>query len=230
MNEAQTTQLEHLLGGLPELVMYDLDGTLVDSVPGIAEAVDRMLVELGCSPAGETLVRAWVGGGQRLLVQQAVNHAGVDAQQIEPAIKRFRHHYRDTADHNLVLFPGVKAALEFFAKHKINQTIITNKPIEFVPAMLATLGVAHFFQDQLGGECLAQRKPHPLPLQTMMARFGVQPQASLMVGDSSNDLAAANAAGVPALAVTYGYSRGVDLSQFDPLWLGNNLALLVDDC
>ncbi|BFM05720.1 HAD family hydrolase [Halioxenophilus aromaticivorans] len=222
-----STVLAQLLGGLPELVMYDLDGTLVDSVPGIALAVDRALEELGASPAGEALVRTWVGGGQRLLVQQAINFAGMAPAQLDSAIKAFRKHYAHTADHNLALFPGVAETLAFFADHGVSQVVVTNKPIEFVPAMLEGLGIAHYFADQLGGECLATRKPDPLMLNTMLQRFSVRPDNAVMVGDSSNDLLAANAAEVPCLAVSYGYARGDDLSQYNPVWLGDNLAQLL---
>lgn len=222
------TRLEALLGGLPELVMYDLDGTLVDSVPGIALAVDRALQEMGAAPAGPELVRTWVGGGQRLLVQLALAHAGFAAEREAQALGCFRRHYADCADYQLALFPGVAETLAFFAQRDIPQVIVTNKPIEFVPAMLAELGVAHYFADQLGGECLAQRKPDPLPLNTMLERFAVAPEAALMVGDSSNDLLAANRAGVPCLALTYGYARGEDLSGYQPRWLGADLSQLLN--
>lgn len=225
---AVPSRLEALLGHLPRLVMYDLDGTLVDSVPGIAQAIDQALHELGAQTAGEALVRTWVGGGQRLLVQQALAYGGLSEQQEDELLRCFRKHYHHCADHRLSLFPGVMAALNFFARHDIHQVIVTNKPIEFVPAMLAKLSVAHYFADQLGGECLAQRKPHPLPLETMLTRFAVNPEQALMVGDSSNDLLAAKAAGVPCLALTYGYARGEDLSQYQPIWLGDDLTPLVN--
>ena len=227
LDSSNASQLEQLLGGLPKLVMYDLDGTLVDSVPGIALAIDRALQELGASPAGVALVRTWVGGGQRLLVQQALDYAGLAPSELPSAIKIFRKHYASTADHELALFDGVGETLAFFAERNIPQVIVTNKPIEFVPAMLDGLGIAHYFADQLGGECLARRKPDPLPLDTMLERFDVSAKDALMVGDSNNDLLAANAAGVPCLAVTYGYARGDDLSQYRPVWLGDNLGRLL---
>ncbi len=216
--------LEQLLNKLPELVMYDLDGTLVDSVPGMALAVDRALADLDVAPAGEARVRTWVGGGQRLLLEQALDFAGLSQAQFELGLSRFRHHYRETANHRLRLFPGVAQLLTFLHDHGVKQTIITNKPIEYVPDMLKTLAIDGFFVDCLGGECLAERKPSALPLTTMLARLGVAAEASLMVGDSSNDLIAAQNAGVASVAVTYGYHRGVDLSQYAPVWLGEDLA------
>ncbi|WP_317930376.1 phosphoglycolate phosphatase [Halioxenophilus sp. WMMB6] len=220
-------RLQVLLGGLPQLVMYDLDGTLVDSVPGIALAVDRLLTELGVAPAGEARVRTWVGGGQRLLVEQALDYANLGQALFDRALAGFRRHYADTAECDLRLFDGVRALLDFMAERGVAQAVVTNKPIEFVPAMLQSLGVDHYFSRLLGGECLAQRKPHPLPLTTLLAEYGVAPEQALMVGDSSNDLLAAKGAGVPCLAVSYGYARGEDLSQFGPLWLGDNLAELL---
>ncbi len=227
LDSISSIALGQLLGGLPELVMYDLDGTLVDSVPGIAMAVDKALQELGCSAAGTALVRTWVGGGQRLLVQQAIRHAGLPPSQLDTAIQVFRKHYANTASHQLTLFAGVAEMLAFFAQRDIPQVVVTNKPVEFVPSMLKQLGIAHYFAELLGGECLAKRKPDPLMLNTVLQRFKTDAQKALMVGDSRNDLLAANAAGVPCLAVSYGYARGEDLSQYNPLWLGDNLAQLL---
>ena len=221
------SRLEQLTGSMPELVMYDLDGTLVDSVPGLALAVDRALEEMGEQAAGEPLVRTWVGGGQRLLVKQAMEFAKLSEDQLEQGIALFRKHYRDTANHELALFPGVQTLLEFFKEAGVTQTIVTNKPLEFVPDMLSALGVSDYFADSLGGECLPERKPKPLMLQTMMERFSATSANSLMVGDSSNDLIAAQAAGVPCLAVTYGYHRNVYLSQYEPIWMGDDLSVLI---
>lgn len=222
------TQLQALLGQLPQLVMYDLDGTLVDSVPGVAEACDRMLTDLSQPVVGEARVRTWVGGGQKMLVRQALDEAGLPEATMAQALASFRRHYADTSTHRLRLFPGVQALLDFFAGQAIPQVVVTNKPIEFVPDMLELLGIERYFVGQLGGECLATRKPDPLMLNTMLERFSVAPEKALMVGDSNNDLEAAARAGVPALAVTYGYHRGADLGQFNPVWQGNDLSVLIN--
>ncbi len=221
------TALVESFGDIPKLVMFDLDGTLVDSVPGLAAAVDGMLIDLGCKPAGVDLVRRWVGGGQWLLVQQALEFAGLpEADYLDAGVKGFRKHYAQCSDQGLTLFPGVKAFLEFLHQNRIAMAVVTNKPIDFVPKILESLGIDHYFPETLGGECLPEKKPSALPLEHMMARFSVTAEQSLMVGDSSNDLLAAQAAKVKSLAVTYGYSRGVDISQFPSIWLGDDLSQL----
>lgn len=233
MNQAQhsadihQSALSTLFGGVPELVMFDLDGTLVDSVPGLAAAVDGMLIDFGCQPAGVDVVRGWVGGGQWLLVQQALAFANLDEDEyLTRGIQGFRKHYAQCSDQGLTLFPGVAEFLAFLHQNQVPMAVVTNKPIDFVPKILASLAIDHYFPQVLGGECLPEKKPSPMPLLHMMERFSAEASRSLMVGDSSNDLLSAEAAGIQCLAVTYGYSRGVDLTQLPSLWLGDDLGKL----
>lgn len=224
---ANPTLLQQLFGGLPKLVMFDLDGTLVDSVPGIAAAVDKMLIEFEVSPAGEDKVRSWVGNGQKLLVERALADAGIDvATNLDKGIEGFRKHYAHTSEQGLSLFPGVLEFLEFLKTNNVRMAVVTNKPIDFVPAILKSQQLEDFFEMSLGGECLAEKKPKPLPLLHTMEFFQVEAKDALMVGDSNNDLLAAEAALVKSLALTYGYNRGEDLSVYPHIWIGDNLSEL----
>ncbi len=213
------TILECLFDGrLPELVMFDLDGTLVDSVPDLTFAIQSMLLELSLGSADEQQVRGWVGNGAQKLVKRALNNAGVDdAEQVEAGLVLIKKHYQQHCSVDTRLYEGVTACLEAFHARGINMTVVTNKPREFVPAILNSLEIAHFFSQVIGGDDLAQRKPSPLPLLHCIERAGCQKTRALMVGDSKNDIQAARAAGIPVVAVNYGYNHGrpIDLEAPD---------------
>lgn len=215
-------------GNLPALVMFDLDGTLVDSVPDLAAAVDSMLEQLGCAPAGEDLVRSWVGNGQWALVERALSHAGLaQAPSLAEAVPLFRRAYAACSSNKTRLYEGVRPFLEWLAAAGIDMAIVTNKPKEFVPGILNELGIGHFFRDVIGGECLTEKKPHPLPLLDCLQRFSVTADKAVMIGDSSNDLVAAERAGVASIAVSYGYAHGIDLSVYNPMRMVDSLVDLV---
>ena len=211
---------------LPQLIAFDLDGTLVDSVPDLTAATDRMLVQLGRPAAGEDKVRGWVGNGAAMLVKRALAGSAdpalvelVDAQLHLDAIHLFRTCYQEENGRQSLLYPGVQEVLEAFAGLGIKMAVITNKPLVFTEPLLEYLGITGFFQSVLGGECLPHRKPHPLPLLYTCERLGVEPKHALMVGDSRNDVEAAKAAGMTSAALTYGYNHGEPVSASDPDWL-----------
>lgn len=211
---------------LPHLIAFDLDGTLVDSVPDLATAVDRMLVQLGRAPAGEDKARAWVGNGAAVLVRRALADSA-DPHAVEQvddalhldAIQIFRTCYHEENGRLSRLYPGVESVLEALAGLGITLAVITNKPLVFTEPLLQHLGIAGFFQSVLGGECLPHRKPHPLPLLHTCEQLGVLPKQALMVGDSRNDVEAAKAAGMPSAALTYGYNHGEPVAASEPDWL-----------
>ncbi len=218
-------------GALPLLVMFDLDGTLVDSVPDLADAIDRMLADLGRNPVGEAQVRTWVGNGQWALVERALAATApqetLDEVTLNSAVARFRHHYAACCSDKTRLFDGVRALLEYLHQAEVTMVVVTNKPKEFVPAILQRLNIAEYFSSVLGGECLTEKKPHPLPLLHCLSAYGVEPAQALMVGDSANDMLAAARAGVPSIAVSYGYAHGEDLSGYNPKAVVATLASLL---
>ncbi|MYM64343.1 phosphoglycolate phosphatase [Pseudomaricurvus sp. HS19] len=213
----------------PRLVMYDLDGTLVDSVPDLAAAVDATLLELGFASAGEQAARGWVGNGAEMLMRRALAHGqGVAAESVAQrdvghGLQRFLHHYARSSGEHSRLYPGVAEALQLLQQQGCVQTVVTNKPAQFVPDLLADLGIDGYFERWLGGDSLPVKKPDPAPLNHLLQLCGVEPQDALMVGDSVNDIGAARAAGVPVLAVTYGYNHGRPVEQERPDWLTDNL-------
>ncbi|MDX2352033.1 phosphoglycolate phosphatase [Stutzerimonas xanthomarina] len=220
------TRLEQLFDGqLPRLVMFDLDGTLMDSVPDLAAAVDKMLMLLGREPAGIDRVRDWVGNGSRVLVRRALagqlQHEGVADELADEALALFMQAY--SGGHELTtVYPGVRECLDWLRERDVKLAIITNKPAQFIEPLLEEKGLAGYFQWLIGGDTLPQQKPDPAALVWVMREAGVFPNASLFVGDSRNDVRAAKAASVPCAALTYGYNHGEPIAHAKP-------ALVLDD-
>ena len=223
--------LRELCGGeLPRLVMFDLDGTLIDSVPDLAAAVDRMLVELGRAPAGVEKVRDWVGNGARVLVRRALagglDHAAVGEAETEEALARFLDIYADC--HNLtVLYPSVHELLEALSTAAVELAVVTNKPERFVAPLLEQVGLGGYFRWIIGGDTLPQQKPDPAALLQVMRLAGVEAAQSLFIGDSRNDVLAAHAAAVPCIAVSYGYNHGRPIAEERPSLVVDSLAELL---
>ena len=204
-----------------QAILFDLDGTLVDSVPDIAFAADAALDELGFDKAGETQVRSWVGNGARQLMQRALAFAtdraesAIGDDELDHAYRCFLNHYASSNGKNSRVYPTVIESLRRWQQHW-PLAVVTNKPIQFVPQLLADLGLDGFFSLLVGGECAAEKKPSPLPLYLACEKLGVAPENTLMVGDSSNDVLAAKAAGMPVIAVNYGYNHGQPIEQTNP--------------
>jgi len=206
-------------GELPRLVMFDLDGTLVDSVPDLAAAVDNTLADLGRAPAGVQQVRHWVGNGARVLVRRALagdlEHAHVDDAQAEQALALFMQHYAE--NHALTqVYAGVKPTLDWLREQQIELAIVTNKPERFVAPLLDEKGLGGYFRWIVGGDTLPQQKPDPAALRHVLQLARVEPAQALFVGDSRNDVRAAKAAGVPCVALSYGYNHGRPIAEEHP--------------
>ncbi|AHL74096.1 phosphoglycolate phosphatase [Stutzerimonas stutzeri] len=220
------TRLEQLFDGkLPRLAMFDLDGTLMDSVPDLAAAVDKMLMLLGRQPAGVAQVRDWVGNGSRVLVRRALagqlQHDGVADELADEALALFMQAY--SGNHELTtVYSGVRECLDWLRERDVKLAIVTNKPAQFIEPLLQEKGLAGYFQWLVGGDTLPQQKPDPAALLWVMDQAEVEPGASLFVGDSRNDVRAAKAAAVPCVALSYGYNHGEPIANEQP-------ALVLDD-
>ncbi|MGH1439195.1 MAG: phosphoglycolate phosphatase [Cellvibrionaceae bacterium] len=224
----------------PQLVIFDLDGTLIDSVPDLALAIDRTLSELGLPTAGESLVREWVGNGAAKLVERALRFAmpletmSLEASSSEAselnveamhakALGIFFEQYHDCNAQRTVLYPGTLDALLELKTRNITMAIVTNKPKEFVPPILSALNIAHYFDFVLGGDELDNKKPHPQPLLYCMSELGFEASQTLMVGDSRNDIESARAADVLVAAVNYGYNHGRPIEDENPDYVLSDL-------
>lgn len=216
----------------PSLVLFDLDGTLVDSVPGLAKAVDRMLLELGKQPVGETVVRTWVGNGAGILVKRAL-YNDIDVNEREEhelqqqASQLFLIHYEDTLCDGAVLYDGVREFLQTLHERQIDMAIVTNKPERFIAPLLDNLDITQYFSLTVGGDTLANAKPHPEPLLYALIERESDAICTLMIGDSSNDVKAARSALIPVAGVTYGYNHGEPIDTCQPDWVVDSMLELL---
>ncbi len=220
-------------GRLPRLVMFDLDGTLVDSVPDLAAAVDRMLVQLGRPAAGVERVRDWVGNGARVLVRRAlandIEHAAIGEAETQQALELFNEAYAD--NHALSsVYPGVRTTLKWLKQQGVELALITNKPERFVAPLLDEMKLGRYFRWIIGGDTLPQQKPDPAALLFVMRLAGVEAQQALFIGDSRNDVLAARAASVPCVALSYGYNHGRPIAEEGPTRVLDDLRQLLPGC
>lgn len=200
-------------------VLFDLDGTLVDSAPDLALAVDAMLLELDRPPAGEARVRQWVGNGAQRLVKRALTgqmEAEPPPELFERALPRFFHHYEASLCVKSMLYPGVREGLRRMRRQGLKLAVVTNKPARFVAPLLSALDIRQDFAVLVGGDTLAEKKPHPAPLVYAAEQLGQRLDRTLMVGDSRNDVLAARRASMPVVCVPYGYNHGEDIRRTEP--------------
>lgn len=206
-----------------KLVMFDLDGTLIDSVPDIAWAVDRMLESMQRPQAGVAKIRDWVGNGGHVLVRRALAamdggdpEGNVSDSDFTRAWDIFCDHYRNHLAEDSRIYAGVIELLEQLQDRDVQVACVSNKPHEFTVEVLRQLNLEPYFQTTLGGDVLAEKKPSPAPLQHVLDLHGCAPDDALMVGDSVNDVEAARAAGVPVYCVSFGYNHGVPIVHSNP--------------
>ncbi|MEH6912002.1 MAG: phosphoglycolate phosphatase [Oceanicoccus sp.] len=208
--------------GMPQAVLFDLDGTLVDSAPDLAVAMDNVLRRLSLPLAGEDRVRGWVGNGAKKLVQRSLAFAfgqsenEIGDQQIDSTLDLFLEEYRQTNGRYSHVYPGVIDALKVWRSHQVPMAVVTNKLIEFVPSLLSELDIDHYFVALVGGACTPEKKPSARPLLYACETLHVAPEKCLMVGDSCNDVQAARAARMPVAAVNYGYNHGEPIALSHP--------------
>ena len=203
----------------PQMVLIDVDGTLVDSVPDLAYCVDEMLTALDMPVRGEERVRHWVGNGvERLVRRGLINdlNGEPDEALFEKAMPIFNDLYAVNTSKRSCLYPGVKEAMEFLKSTGVKIGCVTNKAAQFTLPIIKDLGIADYFEIVVCGDTLDRKKPDPLPLLHSAEQLGVKPEASLMLGDSMSDVKAARAAGFDIICMSYGYNHGEDIHESNP--------------
>ena len=203
----------------PKMILIDVDGTLVDSVPDLAYCVDEMMKRLGRAPWGEGRVREWVGNGVERLVRRAL----VGQLDGEPADEDFAKAYpvflelyADNTSKRSRLFPGVREGLDWFRDRGYRLGCVTNKAERFTIPLLSDLGLFDAFEIVISGDTLPVKKPDPGPLLHAARFFGVAPDEAWMIGDSVSDVKAARAAGFRIVCLSYGYNHGMDIRDSGP--------------
>jgi len=213
----------------PAMVLIDVDGTLVDSVPDLAYCVDEMMKQLSMPTHGEAKVRNWVGNGVERLVRRALIgklEGEPDEALYDRAYPVFLELYRENTSKRSCLYPGVKEGLEYLKGEGYKLGCVTNKAAQFTEPLLKDLGVSDYFSIIISGDTLPEKKPDPMPLLHAAKFFQVAPEQALMIGDSISDVKAARAAGFRIVCMTYGYNHGVDIRDAKPDGVMDSMAEL----
>lgn len=203
----------------PDMILIDLDGTLVDSVPDLAWCVDEMMKAIGREPHGQDKVREWVGNGVERLVRRALvgqlegEPSDADFEKAHPI---FLELYADNTSKRSELYPGVREGIDWMKSQGLKLGCVTNKAAQFAAPILENLGLADDFSILVAGDTLKEKKPHPAPLLHAAEFFDVPAERAMMLGDSISDVRAARAAGFQIVCMTYGYNHGVDIRTADP--------------
>lgn len=203
----------------PEMILIDVDGTLVDSVPDLAYCVNEMLKQLGMPERDEQSIRHWVGNGVERLVKRGLINAldgEPDEALFEKALPIFRELYAVNTSVRSHLYDGVLEGLDYMKDAGYRLGCVTNKAGEFTLPILRDLGIADYFEVTICGDDTPRKKPDPLPLLTAAEKLSVQPERSMMIGDSQSDVKAARAAGFQIICLSYGYNHGEDIRDFNP--------------
>jgi phosphoglycolate phosphatase len=191
----------------PTAIIWDLDGTLVDSAPDLASALNTVLDMRGFFTLSITEVRAMIGNGVPKLVERGFNAVGVrpDAAQLDELVAMFVKEYKTCATEHTRPYPDIVETLEEIHGMNIPMGVCTNKPEAFTRQILEGLGLAAYFSSVVGGDTTSTRKPDPQPVLTCLHGLATEPASGLMIGDSVHDVHAAHAAGVMIGVVPWGY-------------------------
>lgn len=196
-----------------QLVMFDLDGTLVDTAGDISDAVNDLLFSLGLPSVDEAQVRGWIGHGSRRLLGRALIDCGAMSEaelalpeRMEPLLEAYTHYYEQRCGLRSRPYPDVLATLDALLRAGVRLAVVSNREVRLARAVLRSHGLEGFFMPVIGGDTLSRRKPDALPLLHCLEQHGIRPEHALMVGDSAVDAAAARAAGVACYLVDYGYN------------------------
>lgn len=208
------------------MVALDLDGTLIDSAPDLADAVNRTLAGIGLPALAAARIVDMIGGGIHTLVERALAASlgrPPAPEQLDAAAAQTVAHYRDALFVLSRVYPGVHEGLVALREQRLTLCCVTNKTSKLTVPLLAASGLATYFDHILCADTPAERKPQPVLLQRACAASGVAPRHALMIGDSAVDIAAARAAGTWVAAVSYGYNPVDKLRELNPDWLITSL-------
>ena len=212
-----------------EVLLFDLDGTLVDSATDLHRAMNMSLNALQLPTVTEAQVRVWVGKGTALFCQSTLQHltGKVDPAQQQQLLETFLKIYNADPCVETQPFDGILEFLEWGLAQKKTMICVTNKPEAPARAIVDHLGMTHYFADVIGGDRFEERKPHPRQLLHCVEQYAQSKDQVLMIGDSSNDVEAARRAGIDCVVVSYGYNHGENILDCQPQQVVDNLCELI---
>ena len=208
-------------------LIFDLDGTLIDSVPDLALAVNMTMQELNRDIFCLDIVRVWVGNGSEVLIKRALSADVIIDNDLDEALfneahKLFLDFYAQNVCVDTIMFEGVKNTLEVLKDKSYILSIVTNKPYEFVEPILKSFEIDTLFEFYIGGDSLEVKKPNAEPLLYVCEKLKFKIEDSVMIGDSKNDILAATNCNMTSIAVSYGYNYDEDISIHKPTYIIDN--------
>ncbi|MFC5496332.1 phosphoglycolate phosphatase [Caenimonas terrae] len=206
--------------------ILDLDGTMIDTLGDFVVALNRMLDDLRLPGIERPDIERMIGKGSEHLVLSVLAHVGGSPEQFPSAWDAYQRHYLAVNGQHAAVYPGVVEGLRLLQSRGLKLACLTNKPTNFALPLLAAKGLDGFFEVVFGGDAFERKKPSPLPLLKTCEALPSLPAETLMIGDSSNDAAAARAAACPVVLVTYGYNHGEPVRSVDADGFVDSLAEL----
>jgi phosphoglycolate phosphatase len=207
------------------LLIFDLDGTLIDSKSDLTSSVNATRAWKRLPPLPEDIVSAYVGNGAPMLIRRALPH--LTEEEHSEALKFFLQYYRDHMLDATTLYSGVRDALDRLHSENVSMAILTNKPVKFSVRLIAGLGLENHFFQIYGGNSFEHKKPHPIGIQRLIEESGARPSRTVMVGDSAVDVLTARAANVQACGVSWGFQPET-FEKAAPDFVIDDLGVLVD--
>ena len=206
-----------------ELLIFDMDGTIIDSIPALAKSVNYALKELNLPTYPQEVIANWVGNGADILIKRGLcgkkDYIEPNEEIFKKAKELLLNYYKDHLTDGCSLFDGVLDTLEYLYNKNYTLAIATNKPHNFVQTMLKDFNIDRFFKVALGAGIVPNKKPHPDILLKICSDLDIDKNSSVMIGDSSSDIKAAKAANIDSIALTFGYNQGVDLKSLNPTYI-----------
>jgi phosphoglycolate phosphatase len=209
-----------------DLVIFDLDGTLIDSERDLVLSVNATRCAMGMPPLDDEKIASYVGNGAPVLIRRALGGEATQ-EQVDRALDYFLAYYREHMLDNTRLYPGVRETLDRLAAAGVRMAVLTNKPVRFSQSLVEGLGVGPHFERVYGGNSFPEKKPHPMGVQTLLSELAVEPAGTMMVGDSAVDVRTARNAGILCCGVTFGF-QPESFAEWPPDFLAHRMGEVAD--